>query len=173
MNAFSNLLASTVPKQKAQEELLEEELSDKTDVNYLYNIKTYKFEIYSDSFRFRILVLLNRTDFPISITVDEGIRQELKMEKQITIENNTQFEELLSRILHSAKMKSVLYRMLSFQEEDIEKKILRILENGKENTLFSIARRIRFTQASTSDILNSMKEKNLITENEEGRFSKL
>lgn len=166
MNTFVKLLsAANVQRQ----EVLEEELDSKVDINHLYQNTPYKFEIFSDSFRFRILVLINRTDFPIQITLDEGISQELKIDKHKLIESNSQFEEVLSSILGSSKMRSILNRMLNYQETEIENRILSVLKKQEDISLSDISKNIKMTRASTLGMLNKMVLKGLLQEKNENR----
>lgn len=168
MNAFASILSNVNVKVHKQE-VLEEELDSKVDINNLYHTTPYKFEIFSDSFRFRVLVLINRTDFPIQITLDEGISQELKIDKHKLIESNSQFEEVLSNILRSSKMKSILNRMLNYQETEIENRILSVLKKQEDISLSDISKNIKMTRASTLDMLNKMVLKGLLQEKNENR----
>lgn len=147
-----------------QQELLEDELDSKTDINALYKTKTYKFEIFNDSFRFRVLVLLYRVDYPIQITLDEGISQELNIDKHKLIESNSQFEEMLTSILRSAKMRSILNRMLNYQKEEIEQRILSILKDNDAITLVDISSKAKITRASALLILNDLVSKGIVQE---------
>ncbi len=166
LSTFVSLLSAS---KISQQEVLEEELDSKLDINELYQTTPYKFEIFSDSFRFRILVLINRKDFPIQITLDEGISQELKIEKHKLIESNSQFEEVLSSILRSTKMKSILNRMLNYQETEIEGRIINILKVQTDISLSELAKRIKMTRSSTLFILNKMVEKGILQEYNENR----
>ena len=147
-----------------QQELLEDELDSKTDINALYKTKTYKFEIFNDSFRFRVLVLLYRVDYPIQITLDEGISQELNIDKHKLIESNSQFEEMLTSILRSAKMRSILNRMLNYQKEEIEQRILSILKDNDAITLVDISSKAKITRASALLLLNDLVSKGIVQE---------
>lgn len=166
LSTFVSLLSAS---KISQQEVLEAELDSKLDINELYQTTPYKFEIFSDSFRFRILVLINRKDFPIQITLDEGISQELKIEKHKLIESNSQFEEVLSSVLRSTKMKSILNRMLNYQETEIEGRIINILKVQTDISLSELAKSVRMTRSSTLFILNKMVEKGILQEYNENR----
>lgn len=94
--------------------ILEEDdlLIDRTDINTLYQLERYKFEIYSDTYKFRIFTVENRTVFPVFIIVDEGICSEIGCKQKEEINNNHELEELVSSIFHSNKIKTILSRML-------------------------------------------------------------
>lgn len=166
MNLFGSKLSNV---KIYRQEVLEEELDLKVDINNLYHTTPYKFEIFSDSFRFRILVLFNRTDFPIQITLDEGISQELEIDKHKLIKSNSQFERVLSNVLRSSKMKSILNRMLNYQETEIENRILSILKRQEDISLSDISKNINMTRASTLGMLNKMVLKGLLQEKNENR----
>lgn len=163
-SALSSFATALSVSKVQQQELLENELDSKTDINSLYKTKTYKFEIYNDSFRFRIFVLLYRTDYPIQITLDEGISQELNIDKHKLIESNSQFEEILTSILRSAKMRSILNRMLNYQEKEIEQRILNIIKNNEGISLVDISSKAKMTRASTLLILNDLVNKGILQE---------
>lgn len=87
-------------------------MKDKIDINTLYQLEKYKFEIYSDTYKFRIFTIENRTVFPIFIIIDEGICTELGCKQREEIDSNHELEELVSSVFHSNKIKTILSRML-------------------------------------------------------------
>ena len=88
-------------------------LNDKTDVNTLYRLEKYKFEIYSNTYKFRVFTVENRTVFPIYINIDEGICAELNCQQREEVSSNRELEELVSSVFHSNKLKTILSRMLA------------------------------------------------------------
>ncbi len=166
INAFVSILSASKIQ---QQELLEDELDSKTDINSIYHTKTYKFEIFNDTFRFRVLVLVYRTDFPIQITIDEGISQELNIENHKLIESNSQFENILSSILCSTKMKSILNRMLNYQEKEIEQRILSIVKENNDISLIDLSSKAKMTRNSTLRVLNNLADKGILQELGEGK----
>jgi len=94
------------------EEVLDEELLDKTDVNALYKITKYKFELYNDEYRFRLFVLNHREMFPISLVVDEGILEDIQYKNESPISNNDDLKNVLRDIFSSYKVCSVVSKML-------------------------------------------------------------
>ena len=93
-------------------EVLEEELSGKKDVNDLYKIINYKFEIFNASYRFRVFTLHNQIFFPIYITLDEGIKDELHFSDDICIESNAELKEIVSSVFSTQKIKTIISKMM-------------------------------------------------------------
>ena len=94
------------------EEVLDEELSGKTDVNALYKITKYKFELYNSEYRFRLFVLNYREMFPISLVVDEGILEDIQYKNDSPLSSNDDLKDVLRDIFSSYKVCSVVSKML-------------------------------------------------------------
>ena len=99
------------------EEELEEELADKTDVNDLYSITKYKFELYNDEYRFRLFVLKHREMFPISLEVDEGITEDIQYKNGSPISSNDDLKTVLREVFSSHKVRLVVSKMLQKVEQ--------------------------------------------------------
>lgn len=104
-------MASIVGEKKV--EVLDDELTGKTDANELYNFQSYKFEIYNEQYRFRVFVLRNRIVFPIQLDVDEGIRSELHLPTDINIQSNSELKEIVSNIFASHKLGTIVMQMMT------------------------------------------------------------
>lgn len=94
------------------EEVLDEELANKTDVNTLYRITKYKFELYNSEYRFRLFVLNYCEMFPLTLTVDEGILEDIAYKNETPIICNADLENTLRDIFSSFKVRTVISRML-------------------------------------------------------------
>ena len=94
------------------EEVLDEELADKTDVNILYHITKYKFELYNAEYRFRLFVLNYCEMFPLTLTVDEGILEDIAYKNEAPIICNADLENVLRDIFSSFKVRTVISRVL-------------------------------------------------------------
>lgn len=94
------------------EEVLDDELADKTDVNTLYRITKYKFELYNSDYRFRLFVLNYCEMFPLTLTVDEGILKDISYKNGTPIICNADLEDILRDIFSSFKVRTVISRML-------------------------------------------------------------
>lgn len=95
-----------------RDEILDEELKEKRDVNEFYKTTKYKFEIYNDTYRFRVFVLYNRMVFPINLDVDEGIKSELQDDISAEIKSNAELQNLLASIFSSQKLRTVITQMM-------------------------------------------------------------
>ena len=89
-------------------EVLDAELQNKTDVNTLFSKEEYKFEIYSDEFRFRIFKVQHNILYPIDLTLDEGIAKELNIDSSQKVNSDSSLYELLERIFNSKKLITII-----------------------------------------------------------------
>ena len=94
------------------EEVLDEELVDKSDVNLLYAITKYKFELYNTEYRFRLFILNYREMFPISLEVDGGVLEDIPYKNGEHISSNEELKNVLTDIFCSSKVRSVVTKML-------------------------------------------------------------
>lgn len=95
------------------EEILDEELKEKTDVNTLFYTTQYKFEIYNDEYRFRLFVLNNSEMFPITLDVDGGILEDIGYQNKSRIESNEELKSILKDIFSCRKVQKVVAKMLA------------------------------------------------------------
>ncbi len=102
----------------AFKEKIEDELAGKEDINDLFRVKKYKFELCNKNYRFRVFVLNYSTLFPISLEVDEGISEEIKYRNGEKIESNDALICVLEEIFSSKKVKRVLQNMLVESEDN-------------------------------------------------------
>lgn len=105
-------LIATAIASATYEEVLDEELSGKKDVNDLYSITKYKFEIFNSEYRFRLFIVYYREMFPISLDVDEGILQDIQYKNAAPLSSNKELKTALSDIFSSFKVRSVVAKML-------------------------------------------------------------
>lgn len=102
-------------------EIIDDELKNKKDASEFFNTTSYKFEIYNDNYRFRVLVLFNRVFFPIDLEIDEGIKEELNYNtKSVQINNNAELREHIKKILSSKKLFNIIMQMM--KATDIKRK---------------------------------------------------
>jgi len=96
-------------------EILEEELMDKKDGNALFQTTTYKFEIYNSTYRFRVFTLECKPVYPISIRVDEGIRNEINLSAAYCIEDENELIDVVKGIFGSQKLRYIISSMLKMK----------------------------------------------------------
>ena len=145
-------------------EIIEEELKDKTNINYLYDKTLYKFELYNVEFRFRIVILKNCIEFRIDIGLEEGISNELYINRNIIIESNQELEELLKRVFSSKKVQLILNRMIHSSDVILENNILDYLAKNPESTTIEIARALKTTVESAEKRIEALSMKGKIYE---------
>lgn len=93
-------------------EVIDPNIENKKNVNEWYDVVKYKFEIYNHTYHFRVFTLLNREMFPISLDVDEGIKNELINPEFEKIKSNNELIEILGNIFSSNKLKTIITRLI-------------------------------------------------------------
>lgn len=110
IDIFSQTLLSVAVTER---EIIDLNLENKKDVNEIYTFVKYKFEIYNDTYRFRVFILKFRPIFPIEIEIDEGIREELGISsKELLINSDNELKKIVSDIFSSPKLQMIIKRML-------------------------------------------------------------
>lgn len=94
-----------------KEEIVDTELEGKEDINKIYNFIKYKFEIFNDTYRFRVFILNYRPIFPIEIEADEGIKEELKLSSVEKISSDDELQGKVADIFASGKLQTIIRRM--------------------------------------------------------------
>lgn len=95
------------------EEIFEPELKDKKNIADLYKTTCYKFEIFNNTYRFRLFLLQYRELFPVELIPDEGIKAEIDSGKDLIAKNNTELKEIVSAIFSSEKVKTIILHMMA------------------------------------------------------------
>lgn len=117
--ATAMLGATLLSLSSLKEEIIDDELKNKNDINDLYKISQYKFEIFNSKYRFRLFVLNFREVFPIEIILDEGIHSEIYLEDETNrhlVNSNNELEKILSLIFTCKKVRTVISQMMRFGE---------------------------------------------------------
>jgi len=74
----ANGLASFRMALDSSEEVYQVNALPQKDVNRLYDSATYVFDIYNETYQFRLCELAYGARYPVEITMDEGIEEELR-----------------------------------------------------------------------------------------------
>lgn len=93
-------------------EILEEELANKKDGNSLFQRMAYKFEIYNNTYRFRVFTLECTPVYPIILRADEGIRNEINLEAVCSLVNEDELINVVKDIFSSHKLRYIVNSML-------------------------------------------------------------
>lgn len=122
---FSKLTGTTILDSPGASELIkgikrfvtqpekDAELQEKKDIGDLYKPQSYKFEIYNDTYRFRVFELVDKKLFPIYIICDPDIAIGMHREETIEIDSNKELEDVVRQIINSKKVKSIISRMMT------------------------------------------------------------
>lgn len=93
------------------EEVLDEELIGKQNVNDLFTAEKYKFEIYNEEYRFRLFTVKYCELFPIALIVDDGISKEISYRNDQPINSNEDLKKIVRDIFSCKKVRTVIAKM--------------------------------------------------------------
>ncbi|MBD5116781.1 MAG: hypothetical protein HDT48_04610 [Ruminococcaceae bacterium] len=102
----------------SKKEVVEEEMKGKKDINEFYNFNNYKFEIYDETYKFRIFTLKYRPIYPIQIEIDEGIRKEKLLSSPTDIQSDEELIKIVSSVFSSSKLQMIIKRIMANDTED-------------------------------------------------------
>lgn len=98
----------------SQPQLVEvDERKDLEDASHFYEQGEYKFEIYSDKYKFRLFTLEYKSVFPLKIEVEYGI-----LEDKVVTENIKSMEALKSLLISifvSNKVRFIIQKMMELE----------------------------------------------------------
>ena len=89
----------------------EDELKDKKSIAGIYTPTSYKFELYNETYKFRLLEIVDRRLFPVTIASDEDVENETNLPMPVDAKNNKEVEDVIRQILASKKVRSVIQKM--------------------------------------------------------------
>ena len=165
VSAISRVLGNSgVP----QEEVIDDELKGKADINSLTKVRIYKFEIYNDNYKFRVFTFKYSELFPVFMCVDEGIREELKLPKEIEIGSNQDLKDVFAKVFKSKKLSSIITKMMN--EPKYDEKALSFLRENGASTLSEIAKGIGVSNATMNRIIKELEESGLICKNDKSKW---
>ena len=106
------------------------------DADDLYAEKKYGFEIYTEEYKFRLFSIIMKPIYPIMLQLDEGINYEIKnalkaklihleKENEYKIENDEMFCDSLQDILQSKKVRYIIKKLITKDNEKLNRKELR------------------------------------------------
>ena len=92
----------------------EDELKGKKDANQLYIFVDYKFEIYNETYKFRVFTLKYRPIYPLEIEIDEGIKKECGFwDSRQEVKNDDDLIEIITSIFSSKKLQTIIRRVMA------------------------------------------------------------
>lgn len=107
--------------QAKKEEILEEDLTGKTDISDVLKEQHYKFEIYNERYRFRLFTYTYSPIYPNKMLLDENIAKEIEKNQVISVENDHELIDLL-RLIFSSQRVGRIIRMMVLETNDDDKK---------------------------------------------------
>ena len=113
MTTMLTSLASTLSAihVSTNEKIEVEENENLEDASKLFQSADYKFEIYSNQYKFRLFTLKYKSIFPIKIEVEYGILDEKTT--NLIIDSKDELEEKLFEIFNSSKVKFIINKMIT------------------------------------------------------------
>lgn len=129
---------------------------NKIDAGSMFYSKQYAFEIYTKTYRFRLFEVLLTPAYPIDITIDEGIYNDIGenlydyknrngKNNSIIINSESEFCILLKSLLQNRKVKYVINQMIKRSEEEL------VSEQGKDSN--EIRKKIIVCEGASDEIV--------------------
>lgn len=129
---------------------------NKIDAGSMFYSKQYAFEIYTKTYRFRLFELLLTPAYPIDITIDEGIYNDIGEKlfdyknqngknNSIIINSESEFCIVLKFLFQNRKVKYIISQMLKRSEEELA------TEQKKDNN--EIRKKIIVCEGSSDEIV--------------------
>lgn len=103
-----------------REEVLEDDLKEKINVSDELKEQKYKFEIYTDSYRFRLFSYIYSPLYSNEMILDENIAEEIGEEQEISINSDKELIELLKAIFGSARVRKIVKLLIARQNDSSE-----------------------------------------------------
>ena len=120
-SALTAMAAITAASQTKTEEVLEDDLTGKTNISDVLREQLYKFEIYNEKYRFRLFVYTYSPIYPNKISIDENIAKDIETSRETYIESDRELIDLLTSVYSSQRVKRII-RMMILNAEKKEKK---------------------------------------------------
>lgn len=111
IQSMTQALVTVTPLLDDKEEIVEiDERKNLENAGRLYACGEYKFEIYSDKYKFRLFTLFYQSVFPIKIEIAYGILENKLVKKDIN--SYEQMKNTLSSVFKSNKVRFIIQRMM-------------------------------------------------------------
>lgn len=113
MSNFGKII-SQVSVKSIGSEVVDDGFSEKTNVKDYINPNKgkYKFELYNDTYRYRLFTYSYSIYFPNILELDDGICEELKMHQSVEINSNEELETYLKKVFASINVRTALQKMI-------------------------------------------------------------
>lgn len=165
-------VASMVTSLRPMQEQEEIELLNQKDINERFKKTKYKFEIYNSTFRYRLFLLNYSEEFPVELEIDEGISEDMGIDKKLSISSNNEFSIQIKNIFSSRKVRLVLSRMLQDENQDNQEKELDFLHNRTEFVLKEYAEEMDVSIEKARRQIKHLEDQGLVKKIKSGRSLK-
>jgi len=120
-STLTAIAAITSASQPKTEEVLEDDLTGKTNVSDVLREQPYKFEIYNEKYRFRLFVYTYSPIYPNKMSLDENIAKDIEKSRETYIESDRELMELLTSIYSSQRVMRIVRMMILDADKEDEK----------------------------------------------------
>lgn len=105
--------ASTVTKMISHGNEIDEN-ANKADADNLFTRESYKFEIYSQSYRFRIFTLQYNKFYPLGLNINASLLNDMGIvQDDIEIENRSSLDEIIGKLFRCHRLIATIERMMA------------------------------------------------------------
>lgn len=142
---------------------VDKNLLNKKDMNDYLNKDFYKFEIFNSCFHFRVFKVSCSETFPVTVELDEGISEELHLEKnECVVNSNENMRNFLKEIISTQKLNNIINQMMLQTDLEDDNKILDTIKTYGELNIEDISSKIGWTQRVTEKKLKKLLEEEKI-----------
>lgn len=120
-SALSTMATISAATQVRKVEILEEDLTGKTNISDVLKEQYYKFEIYNEKYRFRLFTYTYSPIYPNKMLIDENIAKEINEKQEVSVENDQELMDLLRSIFSSQRVGRII-RMMVLEATNNDKK---------------------------------------------------
>ena len=120
-SALSVMATIGAATQAKREEVLEDDLTGKTNISDVLKEQRYKFEIYNDKYRFRLFTYTYSLLYPNKMSLDENIAKEIRKNREVSLESDQELIDILRSIFSSQRVGRIIRMMVIETTEDDKK----------------------------------------------------
>ena len=146
----------TFPVLQDKETVGEISIDDRFDASGMFYRKHYAFELYTNTYRYRLFDLILTPSYPIEITIDNGISNDIyekviKFKKpnmknnSMIINSESEFRIVLKHILQNRRVKYIVNQMMKRSDNE--------LIEAKEQTRNGAKKKIIICEGQTDEII--------------------
>lgn len=143
----------TFPVLRDKEKVGEISIEDRFDASGMFYRKHYAFELYTNTYRYRLFDLMLTPSYPIEITIDDGISDDIgkyldkyKVSKSCyNINSEEDFRNVLKYILQNRRVKYIIRQMMERSDEETK--------SADEKTITESKKKIIICEGQSDEII--------------------